>query len=192
VTTVLVNMPKRCGATLAEAVASSPRSLSLIDGETDGFIGNGEQHAFTPAISTWRVEAISGQQGDNGAWLPPGMAPPSSPETPPPSAPVPPPSPSACATADPFGVIASLVGVCRNGGWIPVEGVKGTGTIKLEAFASWTLASDDGRFYSVVSGLDAALRTNGARITFKAILRTDLASTGYPPIEIVSASPQQG
>jgi glucose/arabinose dehydrogenase len=58
----------------------------------------------------------------NGGWLPPGIAPPVS--APGPSAPPPasPPSNGGCSTPDPFVGIPGLIGLCVNGGWIPIAG----------------------------------------------------------------------
>jgi hypothetical protein len=61
--------------------------------------------------------ALGGGTCSNGGWLPPGMAVASGPPAPPPA---PPSSGGVCTTPDPFASLATLVGECRNGGWVPV------------------------------------------------------------------------
>ena len=62
--------------------------------------------------------ALGGGTCYNGGWLPPGMSAPSAPSNPaPPSTP---PASGTCAMPDPFVSLTSLVGQCRNGGWVPV------------------------------------------------------------------------
>lgn len=61
---------------------------------------------------------LGGGMCHSGAWLPPGMLPPTtSSPAPAPSTPAPPPSASGCKTPDPFVTIGG--GVCINGGWVP-------------------------------------------------------------------------
>jgi len=59
--------------------------------------------------------ALGGGTCSNGGWFPPGVL---APATPPASAPAPP--TGACSTPDPFATIPGLVGLCVNGGWIPI------------------------------------------------------------------------
>jgi glucose/arabinose dehydrogenase len=78
----------------------------------------------TPNLCT-SIQPASNWVCVNGGWLPPNhplalSAPsnPTPPTTPPPT--TPPPSSTSCTTPDPFLGIPGLMGVCVNGGWIPV------------------------------------------------------------------------
>ena len=68
---------------------------------------------------TGSILAFGGGVCIENGWVPPGhpLAPPS--------------TPLDCDTPDPFLEIPTLVGVCVDGGWRPVPGVKTTGTIVL-------------------------------------------------------------
>jgi hypothetical protein len=104
----------------------------------------------------------------NGGWLPPGMVPPSggtvSPTTTSTSTVLEPASTDGCTTPDPFASIEGLVGLCQNGGWIPIQGQ--TGTIHLSADGTWEIVGDDGTTYVPVDSLDLSLQVNDLRVFF--------------------------
>ena len=114
--------------------------------------------------------ALGGGTCWEGGWLPPGMPIPGGPPSPPPSSPPPSPPPSSggCTTPDPFVGIPGLIGDCRDGGWIPVPGASGAGTIHFYAGAGgfWAIFGDDGTVYQPVPTLDESLRVPGARVSF--------------------------
>ena len=115
--------------------------------------------------------ALGGGTCYAGGWLPPGMPIPGAPPSTPPPSPPPPASPpptGGCATPDPFVGIPGLIGVCRDGGWIPVPGVSGAGTVQFYDGAGgfWAIIGDDGTVYQPVPTLDNPLRIPGARVSF--------------------------
>jgi glucose/arabinose dehydrogenase len=118
---------------------------------------------------------IPGMHGEchNGGWTPvpdvvsPPPAPSPSPSPPPPPPP-PPPSSGGCTTPDPFAGIPGLIGQCMNGGWSPVPGVRGTGTMRQimqSNVLTWVIVSDDGTTYTPVS-LSPTFQVDGLRVAF--------------------------
>jgi hypothetical protein len=103
--------------------------------------------------------------------------------TPPPSPP--PPAEGGCATPDPFVGIPGLIGVCRDGGWIPVPGVSAAGTVQLYEGAGgfWAIIGDDGTVYQPVPTLADPLRIPGARVSFSGPIVGQILHT--PLIQLV-------
>jgi len=113
--------------------------------------------------------AMGGGTCANGGWLPPGMAPMEGVSTsalPPAPTPTPAPQPTSqggCTTIDPFAGIPSLIGVCRNGGWVPVQWQ--TGTVRLLG-GTWTIVGDDGTTYVPSTALQPTFQHDGMRVSF--------------------------
>jgi hypothetical protein len=61
-----------------------------------------------------------------------------------------------------------LIGVCRDGGWIPVSGASGLGTVRFYEGAGgfWAIYGDDGIVYQPAPTLPEPLRVPGARVSF--------------------------
>lgn len=82
------------------------------------------------------------------------MSPPAGepPPAPPPSLPTPPPS-GGCVGPDPFVGIPGLIGLCVNGGWIPVV-IGGLQSLLLPPAlegGGWSVAADTGHAFAAVS-----------------------------------------
>ncbi len=69
-----------------------------------------------------------------------------------------------CLTPDPFVGIPGLVGLCRNGGWAPVAGIRVTGTVQQDDQDRWVIVGDAGDVYVPTGPLDAVLQVVGQRV----------------------------
>ena len=106
----------------------------------------------------------------NGGWLPPGMPIPgggsASPTTTPP--PPPPSGVTACPGTDPFVGVDGLVGLCKDGNWLPIQGQ--TGTVRFNSTrGAWTIVGDDGVTYLPLTTLDSSLQIRGLRVFFAGV-----------------------
>jgi hypothetical protein len=130
--------------------------------------------------------ALGGGTCVNGGWLPPGIAPPSVP----PSAP-PPPVSGGCVTPDPFVGLPGLVGICNGGGWQPVPGAAGQGTMRLDGSTGlWVIAADSGTTYVPAVAVAGTFMADGLRVSFKVGLRTDLPpSSAGQTVDVLSIAP---
>jgi hypothetical protein len=109
-----------------------------------------------------------------GDWLPPAY-----PGAPPPVAappPLPATGPNGCPGIDPFASLLTLIGRCVNGDWMPVAGVKTSGTVRFFAIGAglWAIVGPDGTVYEPAGGLAPEFRSSGRVVYFEA----ELASTG--------------
>ena len=105
----------------------------------------------------------------NGGWTPVANSttPPAPTPTPTPAPAPPPPTNSSCG-ADPFAGIPGLVGNCVDGGWIPVPGVRLTGTVHRVmqgAAIVWIISGDDQLIYTPAN-LPVAFQIDGLRVSF--------------------------
>jgi glucose/arabinose dehydrogenase len=103
-------------------------------------------------------------------------------------------SSSGCTTPDPFASLAGLVGVCTDGGWTPVSGVKISGTVRHVSVPGgappeWVIVGDDGQTYELSDVLPPAFQVDGLRVAFAAIFRTDLTGTLGPVVQLITISP---
>ncbi len=118
-----------------------------------------------------------------GGWLPPGMAvPEGGSAAPAPATPVPTPEatpvPSGdCQTADPFVGVPGLVGLCNNGGWMPVAGIRVTGTVQQDDQDRWVIVGEAGDVYLPSGPLDAVLQVTGQRVVVAGIPESTDGST---------------
>ena len=87
-----------------------------------------------------------------------------------------------CVTADPFIDIPGLIGLCRDGGWIPVPGIRAAGAMLLVG-DTWSIGGDDGVLYRPLSPIDAAFRTPGLRVSFEGALHGEVVQT--PPATLI-------
>jgi hypothetical protein len=125
----------------------------------------------------------------NGGWFPPGMVIPGATATQPAQTTV---AAGACSTPDPFVSLAGLIGLCVQGGWIPVQGVSTTGTVMFDLSGGfWTIRGDDGTVYRPLSDLPSSVRQSGFPVAFTARVAAEETAPPYMKIiEIVSLTPR--
>ena len=121
----------------------------------------------------------------NGGWLPPGMLIPGGVASPAP-APVPAPAPGTCATPDPFVALEHLVGACVDGGWVPVEGIRGTGTVRRDDDGEWVIEGDDGQMYCALEfePFTTLLQSDGLHVSFSGVPQE--SQSGMTVIQILT------
>ncbi len=93
-----------------------------------------------------------------------------------------------CPGTNPFVSADGQIGVCANGSWTLVPGVRSAGVIRRGSDASggdvWLIDTDDGS-YEVAGGLEMAYHADGLRVVFEARFPDDATSlTGVPVIHI--------
>lgn len=132
--------------------------------------------------------ALGGGTCYDGGWLPPGMAVPEGAVTS--SAPTTAASTTVtgitgCVTPDPFVGLPELIGLCRDGGWVPVPGVSTTGTMfysHLDGF--WGIDGDDGRMYRPLAVVPFEQQQTELRVMFEGTFEGELSEP--VPIQLIS------
>ena len=85
--------------------------------------------------------------------------------------------------------IPGLIGLCIDGNWIPVEVVRGAGTVRFQNLEGgfWAIEMDDGRIFAPLVAFPEEFRIEGRRVTVTGKPRPDVVSAiQVAIIEIIS------